>query len=98
MRIQNPRIERDLAALAVLKDADAVQSAGELRHGLKQNMVQGVHPQAIIDLETEGFAVFLSWAACRADGSFDAYFVPTALLRGVTMQSIDWRRLRRLFN
>ena len=61
--IRNARIEKDLAALAILRVADAGYTAGELRHGLKQNLAEGIHPQALLDLETEGlgFAVFLSW-------------------------------------
>ena len=91
-RIQNARIEKDLAALAILRDADAANPAGELRHRLEQNVGEGIHPQALIDLETEGlgFAVFLSWAACRPDGSYDACFVPTGTIQGIPLPAIDW--------
>lgn len=91
-RIQNARIEMDLAALAMLREADAAHTAGELRHGLRQYVAQGVHPQSLIDLETGsfGFAVFLSWAACRTDGSFDAFFVPTGSLHQAAMPAIGW--------
>jgi ubiquinone/menaquinone biosynthesis C-methylase UbiE len=91
-RIVNARIEKDLAGLAMLRNADAGDTASELRHELEQYPQEGIHPQAIIDLETQGlgFAVFISWAACRPDGRFDAYFIPTELLKGVTMPAIDW--------
>jgi hypothetical protein len=93
-RIANARIERDLAALAVLKGADAFQSAGELRRELSDYVVKGIHPQDCIDLaEGLGFTVYLSWAACRANGSFDACFVPTASSHGTKMPVIDWPKL-----
>ena len=92
MRIQNARLEGDLATLAAINDVDASYTAGEIRHKLKQNIGHGIHPQALIDLGREdlGFAVFLSWAACRPDGSFDVCFIPTELQRSVTMPAIDW--------
>jgi ubiquinone/menaquinone biosynthesis C-methylase UbiE len=94
-RIQNARIEKDLAALAVLRDTEVIDTAGKLRHRLGQYVEQGVHPQALIDLEAEilGFAVFLSWAACRPNGSFDAFFVPTVSLNSVSMLTIGWPKL-----
>jgi ubiquinone/menaquinone biosynthesis C-methylase UbiE len=90
--IRNARIEKDLAALAILRVADAGYTAGELRHGLEQNLAEGIHPQALLDLETEGlgFAVFLSWAAGRPDGSYDAFFVPKRSLQGITLPAIGW--------
>jgi hypothetical protein len=53
---------------------------------------EGIHPQALIDLEAEGlgFSVFLSWAACRHDGSYDAFFVPKQSLRGIALPAIGW--------
>jgi ubiquinone/menaquinone biosynthesis C-methylase UbiE len=94
-RIQNARIEKDLAALAVLRDTEITDTAGKLRHRLGQYVEQGVHPQALIDLETEslGFAVSLSWAACRPNGSFDAFFVPTVSLNSVPILTIGWPKL-----
>jgi len=91
-RIQNARIEKDLAAMAILKDADASYATGDLRHGLEQYAGEGIHPQALLDLEAEslGFAVYLSWAACRADGSYDAFFVPQQSLAGRTIPPIAW--------
>jgi len=91
-RIPNARIEKDLAAMAILKDADASYATGDLRHGLEQYAGEGIHPQALLDLEAEslGFAAYLSWAACRADGSYDAFFVPQQSLAGRTIPPIAW--------
>jgi SAM-dependent methyltransferase len=75
--IQNARLVKDLLALAGMKDAGRTGSAGELRRDVEKNAESGIHPQALVDLESEdlGFSVFLSWAACRRDGSYDACFV-----------------------
>jgi SAM-dependent methyltransferase len=90
--IQNSRIEKDLAALAILRDAEDELSAAELRQRLEQTPAQGINPQDLIDLESEGlgFSVILSWAACRLDGSYDAYFVPKELRQGITSPAIRW--------
>jgi len=90
--IRNARIEKDLAALAILRDADATITARELRHELEQNVKKGLHPQDLFELETAGlgFTVFLSWAACRPDGSYDAVFIPTRSLKGKTSSAIGW--------
>ena len=91
-RIQNARIEKDVASLAFLRGVDAPQSAAELRRRLGEYVERGIHPQDLIDLETEGlgFAVFLSWAGCRTDGSFDAFFVPRSSMDGMTLPIIGW--------
>jgi SAM-dependent methyltransferase len=91
-RIRNARIEKDLTALTILRDADALLTAGELRRNLKKNAGEGIHPQALIDLQKEdfGFAVYLSWAACRADGSYDACFVPAGSPQDNSCSAIDW--------
>jgi hypothetical protein len=67
-------------------------TAGEVRRGLEQNVGEGIHPQSLMDLEKEGlgFAVYLSWAACRADGSYDACFVPAGSLQEKTCTAIGW--------
>ncbi len=90
--IRNARINKDLAATAILDAADAALTAGELRHTIEQSPNEGIHPQSLFDLEKEGlgFAVFLSWAACRRDGSYDAFFVPAKLLQGGTLPAIAW--------
>ena len=85
--IQNARIERDLAAMAILDAADGVASVGELRPRIEQTAVGGIHPQELFDLENEdlGFAVFLSSAACRNDGTFDACFHPQTKLARINI-------------
>jgi len=90
--IRNSRVEKDLAALAILIDADNELSAAELRQRLEPTPVQGIHPQDLIDLESEGlgYSVILSWAACRPDGSYDACFVPKELRQGITSPAICW--------
>ena len=82
--IRNARIERDLAAMAILDAADGAAPVSELRHRVEQTAVGGIHPQALFDFENEdlGFAVFLSSAACRHDGTFDAFFIPKQNLQG----------------
>ncbi len=90
--IRNARIEKDLAAMAILEGADASYTAGELRRSLKQSADEGIHPQALLDLETEtmGFKVFLSWAANRHDGSYDAFFIPAGEQQGTNPPAINW--------
>jgi ubiquinone/menaquinone biosynthesis C-methylase UbiE len=89
--IQNARIEEDLAALVFLRDADATLTAGELRRELEQKTARGLHPQDLFDLDAgSGFKVFLSWAACRPDGSYDAVFIPARSLQGETLPAIAW--------
>jgi len=90
--IRNARIEKDLAAMAILDGADTGYTVGELRHKLEKSAGEGIHPQALLDLETEGlgFNVFLSLAACRSDGSYDACFIPTGEQQGTTSPAINW--------
>ena len=81
--IRNARLEKDFVAMAILDGPDTPPTAGELRHRAAKNEGEGVHPQALLDLETEGvgFKVFLSWAACRRDGSYDACLIPAESCR-----------------
>jgi ubiquinone/menaquinone biosynthesis C-methylase UbiE len=90
--IRNARIEKDLVAMAILDTADETQSASDLRRRLEQIACEGIHPQALFDLENEelGFAVFLSWAACRTDGTFDAFFILKQNLQGSVLPVIEW--------
>ena len=90
--IRNARIERDLAAMAILDAADAAAPVSELRHKVEQTAVGGIHPQDLFDLENEdlGFAVFLSSAACRKDGTFDAFFIPKQNLKESVFPAINW--------
>jgi hypothetical protein len=90
--IVNARLEKDLSAIAILDAADATVTAGEIRKQTQQNPYHGLQPQALFDLEKEGlgFAVFLSWTACRHDGSFDAFFIPQKMLQRTTLPAISW--------
>lgn len=90
--IRNARIEKDLTTLRKIRTADMAQTAGELRSEGEQNFVGGIHPQDLVDLATHdfGFQVFLSWAACRPDGSYDAFLIPTRSLQGKALPAIGW--------
>ena len=78
--------------MAILDGPDTPPTAGELRHRAAKNEGEGVHPQALLDLETEGvgFKVFLSWAACRRDGSYDACLIPAGELQGANSPAVNW--------
>ena len=91
-RIQNARVEKDIAALAILGEAGATHAAGQLRRSIEQNVVAGIHPQDLMDMEKEDldFAVCLSWAACRSDGSYDVCFVPAESPQEMTCPAIGW--------
>ena len=90
--IRNARIEKDLAAMAILDGADAAYTVRELRHRTEQSVRRAIHPQAFLDLEAEGlgFRVFLSWEACRSDGSYDACLIPAEQVQGTTSPAINW--------
>jgi ubiquinone/menaquinone biosynthesis C-methylase UbiE len=90
--IRNARLEKDFEAMTILDAAEGAYTAGQLRRELEQLVVGGIHPQDLFDLEDEdlGFAVFLSWAACRKDGTFDAFFVPKQDTRGIALPAINW--------
>ena len=91
-RIRNARLDRDIRILERLRIADAMLTVGELRDEIEQCGTRGIHPQDLIDLSTEdlGFQVLLSWAACRADGSYDALFIPTRFLQRQTSSTFQW--------
>ncbi len=91
-RIQNARLQKDLKALASLRREGPVCTAGELRRQSDQEAETGIHPQSLLDLESEelGFRVSLSWAACLSDGSYDACFVPTQSRGKLASAAIGW--------
>lgn len=91
-QILNARIEKDLEAFTRIENANISITAGELRRGLGESVETGIDPQALFDLEIDGmgFAVFLSWAACRANGSYDALFVPEASLVKRPSPTVCW--------
>ncbi len=90
--IANARIEKDLKALAILAETDMEPTAGALRRELEQTISQGIHPQSLIDLESErlGFKVFLSMGAGRHDGSYDACFIPASEQQSANLLAINW--------
>lgn len=90
--IRNARIERDLAAHRLLSSAAPQTSVSELRGNIDNSLRPALHPQEVWDLQAEsfGFAVALSWAACRQDGSYDAMFVPNSLLADGPLPLIQW--------
>jgi len=93
-RIRNARLEKDLVILAKLGAADGPRTAGQVRRETEQTVRRGIHPRDLVDLRTPDLVcqVFLSWAACRTDGSYDALFVPTGSLQGQCSPAINWPR------
>jgi|ERR1019366_2728545 SAM-dependent methyltransferase len=91
-RIRNARIEKDLEAFTRIETTNTTFTAGELRRGLGESVETGTDPQALFDLEVEGsgLAVFLSWAACRPDGTYDALLVPAQSLSEVPSPAVCW--------
>jgi SAM-dependent methyltransferase len=91
-RIRNARIEKDLAALAILRDADATSTALDLRRESDQNVTRGIHPHDLFDLGTDdaSFRVSLSWSASRNDGSYDAVFIPKRAEHVQPSPAIAW--------
>ena len=83
--IRNARIQKDLAALAILRGSDLTRTALDLRRG---NRADRQSEEFILKIfliwkpMTRASRVFLSWAACRLDGSYDALFVPRKSLYG----------------
>jgi SAM-dependent methyltransferase len=90
--IPNARIERDMTALVGVRDADSSLTTGQMRHHFEKNAGEGIHPQDLMDLEKEdlGFAVYLSWAGCWTDGSYDACFIPAGSTINKTCTAIGW--------
>jgi hypothetical protein len=60
--------------------------------GLDESAEAGIDPKDLFELEAggSGFAVFLSWSACRPDGSYDALLVPARSLPEVPSPSVCW--------
>ena len=91
-RIRNARLDKNLIMLERLKIADATLAVRELRRGIDRCDAHGIHPQDLIDLDAEnlGFKVLLSWSACRADGSYDAVFIPSQLFQNRPCLAVNW--------
>ena len=92
--IHNARVERDVLAAHLLDALDPSTSVADLRRRVAMSPTTGVDPQELFDLESEGlgFRTFLSWSACRDDGSYDACFVPNGLVTRDKPVSISWPR------
>lgn len=80
-KIRNARIALDNVGLCDLETSDPSRTVGDFRRGLEQVRKLGIHPHDLTDLGASlKFQVKLSWAACRADGSYDAVFIPKEIL------------------
>jgi SAM-dependent methyltransferase len=90
--IQNARIEKDRIMLERLRNGDAAPSAGELKRELEQCCTSGIHPQDLMDLEAQelGSRILTSWSASRADGSYDALFIPRELMEHQPCCAANW--------
>ena len=90
-KIRNARLDQDLSILSRLEAASDAATIGQLRHEPERTLIAGIDPQ---DLELEGkkagFETFLSWRACRPDGSYDALFVPTRSGDRDALPSVNW--------
>jgi len=90
-RIPNVRIAKDLLAHERLATADPSLTAGDFRRMVEQSSVPGAHPQDLLDAGADsGFRVFLSWAACRGDGSYDAAFIPATASQPYASAVVPW--------
>jgi SAM-dependent methyltransferase len=93
--IQNRRIEKDLATLALMNESSAKETRGDLRSELETREGEGIHPEDLIELGAQkpDRAVFLSWAASREDGSYDAVFLPEDT-EAATFPAVEWPQPR----
>lgn len=91
MRIRNLRLDRDLNALEKVLSAGADRTVAELKKELADLPASGIHPQDLVDCaEGSRFRVELSWADCRPDGSYDAFFYPMGATQGPLSPAIFW--------
>jgi SAM-dependent methyltransferase len=87
--IRNPRVEKDMEALAKVFSADASGTAGELKRELENSYPPGIDPEKLCAAaEGAGYRVELSWANCRPDGSYDAVLLRTD---GATEEGKPWK-------
>ncbi len=87
--VRNRRLEKDLTLFERLSRSDANDTAAQLRSGDAQ--ARGLYPQALLDLGAElNVQTLLSWAACRADGSYDVAFIPAQAAAGRSCIAVNW--------
>lgn len=92
MRIRNRRLEKDMYAFERIWSADASLITSEFKHQCAEYVMSGIHPQDLIELSKEEplFEIQLSWAACRPDGSYDAFFSPVRPSRVQSTRQVLW--------
>jgi len=89
--VVNARIEKDVEALARLANSDDSATAGDLRETLSKTPNRGLSPDQLLSLAKElGYSVEISWAACRADGSFDVFFRRHAAEQETASNPVAW--------
>ena len=90
--IPNARIAEDVLAARLLWQGEASRTAESLRREIREAECEGIHPEDVLDLGGAGsdFAVQLSWAASRADGSYDALFVPKGVAEHRSGRAVRW--------
>ena len=89
--VVNARIEKDVEALARLANSDDSATAGDLRESLTNTPKRGLSPDQLLSLAKElDYRVEISWAACRADGSFDVFFRRRGADQGTASTPVAW--------
>lgn len=89
--ILNARLAPDNQLLAQLDSADPEQILGKLRTGLGEREAQGIHPEEIFQLAEEtGYSAAASWAACYADGAYDAVFFRRGFGQNGSCPAVKW--------
>jgi amino acid adenylation domain-containing protein len=91
--VVNARVEKDLDALAELRNSDGSWTVGELKDAVAEMPTRGVSPDKLRSLATAlGYRAEISWAACRQDGSFDVFFRRLAAGEETTSAPVAWPR------
>jgi ubiquinone/menaquinone biosynthesis C-methylase UbiE len=73
--ITNARIEKDVAANALLANAKRVGTVEDVNAALEKTALEGIHPEKLWSLgEKSGYHTELSWLAARPDGSYEVVF------------------------
>ena len=75
-KIPNRRLSRDLAAVRILKTAEELRNAGELRQLIETADVDGEDPESFWALgERYSYETKIGWTPGSRDGCFDVLFV-----------------------